>query len=73
MDSAHFKGYVYVKIFYSANLCNGIVFLETFSDVSPRRTEITPLIRSDRFYKTAPIPPTPILLEYLLKKLGKVT
>ena len=25
-----------VKRFYSANLCNGIVFLETFSHVSPR-------------------------------------
>ena len=36
IDSAHFKGYVYAKIFYSANLCNGIVFLETFPDVSPR-------------------------------------
>ena len=36
MDSAHFEGYVYAKIFYSANLCNGIVFLETFSDVCPR-------------------------------------
>ena len=23
MDSAHFKGQVYVKRFYSANLCNG--------------------------------------------------